>query len=89
LRVTTPTDREIALIRVFDAPRSLVFDAITKPELMKRWYFGAPGWTTCEGDLRVGGAYRCMWRNANGMEMGIGGVYLEIVPPERIVATEA
>ncbi len=91
LKVTTPTDREIAMTRVFDAPRSLVFDALTKPELLKRWFFGPPGWSlvVCEIDLRVGGAYRFVWRRADGTEMGMGGVYREIVPPERFVGTES
>ena len=57
LKLTTPTDREIAMTRVFDAPRSLVFDASTKPEVLKRW-FAPPGWSlaVCEIDLREGGA---------------------------------
>ena len=90
LTITTPSDREIAMARVFDAPRRLVFDAITKPELLSRWFFGPPGWTltTCEIDLRIGGAYRYVWRKDSGTEMGMGGRFLEIVPPERIVATE-
>ncbi len=62
LRVTTPTEREIAMTRVFDAPRHLVFEALTKPELLKRWFFGPPGWSlvVCDVDLRAGGAYRSM-----------------------------
>ena len=54
LKVTTPTDREIRMTRVFDAPRELVFDAMTKPELLKRWFVGPPGWSleVCEIDLR-------------------------------------
>jgi uncharacterized protein YndB with AHSA1/START domain len=89
LIVTTPSDREIALARVFDAPRHLVFDAYTKPELLKRW-FGPAGWTlvVCEIDLRVGGSYRYVMRKDTGVEMGMGGVYREIVRPERIVAAE-
>ena len=89
-RVTTPTEREIAMTRVFDAPRRLVFDAFTKPELVKRWLLGPPGWSmpVCEIDLRVGGAYRYVWRHVNGKEMGMGGVYREIVPQERLVCTE-
>jgi uncharacterized protein YndB with AHSA1/START domain len=89
-RVTTPTEREIAMTRVFDAPRRLVFDALTKPELVKRWLLGPPGWSmpVCEIDLRVGGAYRYVWRHTNGKEMGMGGVYREIVPQERLVCTE-
>jgi uncharacterized protein YndB with AHSA1/START domain len=91
LKVTTPTEREIAITRVFDAPRGAIFDALTKPELIKRWLLGPPGWSmpVCEMDLRAGGAYRWVWRNdSNGSEMGMGGVFREIVPPERFVATE-
>ena len=90
LKVTTPTDREIVMTRVFDAPRALVFEALTKPALLKRWLLGPPGWTlaVCEIDLRVGGAYRYVWRGQRG-EMGMGGIFKEITPPERIVATEA
>ena len=89
LQVTTPSDREIAMTRVFDAPRQLVFDAYTKPELLKRWLgvFGDWSLEVCEVDLRVGGAYRYVWRRA-GTEMGMGGVFREIVPPARIVSNE-
>jgi uncharacterized protein YndB with AHSA1/START domain len=79
------------MTRVFDAPRNLVFDAWTKPELLKRWLGAMPGWSMpiCEIDLKVGGSYRYVWRNdADGTDMGMGGVYREIVPVERIVATE-
>ena len=91
LQVTTPSEREIEMTRVFDAPRNLVYDAWTKPELLKRWLLGPPGWSmpVCEIDLRVGGSYRYVWRNdSDGTDMGMGGVYREIVPAERIVATE-
>src|ERR1700694_4535501 len=90
LQVTTPTEREIAMTRVFDAPRSLVFDAWTKPELLKRWLGVRGGWTlaVCEVDLRVGGAYRYVWRGPKGQEMGMGGVFREVVRPERVVCTE-
>lgn len=90
LKITAPTDWEIAMTRVFNAPRRLVFDALTKPELVKQWLLGPPGWTmpVCEIDLRVGGAYRYVWRNTKGKEMGMGGVYREIVPQERLVCTE-
>jgi uncharacterized protein YndB with AHSA1/START domain len=89
-KVTTPTDREIAMTRVFNAPRHLVFGALSKPELVKQWLFGPPGWTmpVCEIDLRVGGAYRFQWRGPDGTEMGTRGVFREIAPPERFVATE-
>ncbi len=90
LKVTTSTDREIAMMRVFDAPRRLVFDALTKPELVKQWLLGPPGWSmpVCEIDLRVGGAYRFVWRGPDGTEVGMGGVHREIVAPERLVSTE-
>jgi uncharacterized protein YndB with AHSA1/START domain len=90
LKVSTRGDREIVMTRVFDAPRRLVFDALTKPELVKKWLLGPPGWTmpVCEIDARVGGAYRFLWRGADGTEMGSRGVCREIVPPERFVATE-
>jgi uncharacterized protein YndB with AHSA1/START domain len=84
-------DREIVVTRVFDAPRQLVFDAYTKPELIKRWLLGPGGWSMpiCETDFRTGGKYRYVWRNeTDGSEMGMGGVYREIVAPERIVVTE-
>jgi uncharacterized protein YndB with AHSA1/START domain len=91
LQVTTPSDREIVLTRDFDAPRSLVFEAMAKPELLKRWLLGPPGWAMveCASDLRVGGAFRHVWRRADGTEMSMQGVYREVVPPERIVRTES
>jgi uncharacterized protein YndB with AHSA1/START domain/effector-binding domain-containing protein len=90
LTLTTPGEREIAMTRVFAAPRRLVFEAFTRPELLQRWLLGPPGWSmpVCEIDLRVGGSYRYLWRGADGTEMGVRGVYREIAPPERIVATE-
>lgn len=90
LKVTTPSERAIEMTRVFDAPRGLVFDAWTKPELVQRWLLGPPGWTmpVCEIDLRVGGRYRFVWRGPDGTEMGMGGEYREIARPERIVTTE-
>src|SRR6266852_792282 len=91
LKVTTRGDREIVMTRDFDAPRRLVFDALTKPELVKQWLLGPPGWSmpVCEIDLKVGGAYRYVWRrDSDGTQMGMGGVYREIVAPERLVATE-
>ncbi|HEV2854126.1 MAG TPA: SRPBCC family protein [Thermoanaerobaculia bacterium] len=89
LTLATPTDREIAMIRVFAAPRGLIFDAYTRPDLLQLW-FGPPGWSlaVCEVDLRVGGAYRFVWRGSDGTEMGLRGIYREIAPPERLVSTE-
>jgi uncharacterized protein YndB with AHSA1/START domain len=90
LQITTPSDREIAMTRVFDAPRRLVYDAFTTPELIKRWLGVRAGWTmpVCEVDLRVGGAYRYVWRGPKGQDMGMGGVFREIVRLERLVVTE-
>jgi uncharacterized protein YndB with AHSA1/START domain len=89
LTVTTPTDRQIVLERVFDAPRQLVYDAFTKPELLVRW-FGARGWRLidCEVDLRVGGSWRFVSRGPGSARMGQGGVYRVIRPPDRLVYTE-
>jgi uncharacterized protein YndB with AHSA1/START domain len=89
LTVTTPTDTEIVLERAFDAPRHLVFDALTMPEMLVRWY-GARGWhlVVCEVDLRVGGTWRFVSRGPDGAVLGQGGVYREIVPPSRLRYTE-
>src|SRR5262245_18658240 len=91
LNVSTPSDREIVVTRSFDAPRDLVFDAMSKPECLKRWLLGPPGWvmTTCEEDQRVGGAFHWAWRGPNSEAMSMRGVYRQIVPPERIVRTES
>ena len=74
LTVTTPTGREIVMTRVFDAPRCLVFEAFTKPELLKRW-FGPRGWSlvVCEVDLKVGGGFRFVLRGPDAKEMGMRG----------------
>jgi uncharacterized protein YndB with AHSA1/START domain len=91
LNVTTPSEREIVMTRIFRAPRQLVWDAHTKPELLKRWLLGPDGWSMpiCEMDLRVGGRYRWVWRRyKDGTEMASGGVFKEIVAPVRLVSTE-
>jgi uncharacterized protein YndB with AHSA1/START domain len=91
LQIKANGDRKIVMTRVFDAPRKLVFAAFTKPELLKQWLLGPPGWSmpVCEIDLTIGGRYRYVWRrDTDGTEMGCGGVYREIVPPERLVHTE-
>ena len=89
LTITTPSDREVTMTRRFDAPRSLVFEALTTPELLRRWY-GPEGWelVVCEIDLRVGGAWRFLGRTPDGREVGQYGTYVEVEPPERIVQTE-
>ena len=90
LVVSAHGEREIVMTRMFDAPRALVFEAYTKPEFVRRWLLGPDGWEmpVCEIDLRVGGRFRYLWRHPSGQEMGMGGVYREIVAPERIVSTE-
>lgn len=90
LQVTTVGDREIHMRREFQAPRALVFEAMTKPEFLKRWLLGPSGWemTVCEVDLRAGGKYRYGWRHEKGREMAMGGQFIEVTPPERIVQTE-
>jgi uncharacterized protein YndB with AHSA1/START domain len=87
---TTPSEREVAMTRVFDAPRRLVFDAWTSPEHVPQWMLGPEGWTmpVCEIDLRPGGGWHFVWRRSNGTEMEMNGVYREIKPPERLVSTE-
>jgi len=88
LAVTLPSDREIVMTRVFDAPRSLVFEAHTRPEHLMRWW-GPRGYTLeiDQMDLRPGGAYRFVHHAPDGAEYGFRGEYREIVPPERIVWT--
>ena len=90
LSVTTPTDREIVVTRTFNAPRALVWDAMSRPELLKRWLAGPPGWemTACEDDPRVGGTFRWAWTGPGGALMSMSGVYHEVAPPERCVRTE-
>src|SRR6267143_3089862 len=77
LKLMTQGDSEIVMTRALDAPRRLVFDAYTKPDLLKQWLLGPPGWSMpiCEIDLRVGGVYRYVWRrDSDGSEMGMGGI---------------
>ena len=90
LTITMPSDREITMTRVFDASRMLVFDALTKPELLKQWFCGPPGWSlaVCEIDLKVGGICRYVWHGPDGTEMGMRAIMREILAPELLVATE-
>lgn len=89
LHVAAPGDREIVLSRTFNAPASLVFDALTQPELLTRWY-GARGWNlvACTVDLRVGGRYRFVSRGPDDAELAQSGTYREIERPSRLVCTE-
>ncbi len=90
LKVSALNDREILMTRLFDAPRGLVFDAFTKPKLIKRWLTGPDGWSmpVCEVDLKVGGRLRYVWRHQDGTGMGLSGTFSEIKRPDRIVHTE-
>ncbi|MEO3808529.1 SRPBCC family protein [Sphaerisporangium sp. B11E5] len=89
LVVSTPSAVEVVLRRGFAAPRRLVFDALTRPELLRRWH-GARGWqlVVCEVELRAGGAWRFVARGPGGAEMGMRGVYREVEAPARLVQTE-
>lgn len=89
-QVTIPDNHEIAMTRVFNAPRELVFEAWTTPDLLRKWLLGRPGWEmiVCDVDLRVGGRYRYVWRKEDGVEMGMSGTFQEIDRPARLVTTE-
>jgi uncharacterized protein YndB with AHSA1/START domain len=88
--LTAPGDLEIRVTRNFHAPRQLVFDAFTKPEFVRRWLLGPPGWTmpVCEIDLQVGGSYRYVWSKEGQDDLKMGGTFREIAAPEKLVATE-
>ena len=91
LEVNTPTDTTIVMTRDFDAPRALVFKAMTDPALLPRWLFAPPGWTmtTCEGEPVVGGRYRWAWSDERGEPaLAIHGEFKEVTVPARIVHTE-
>jgi uncharacterized protein YndB with AHSA1/START domain len=86
LKVATPSEREIELLRIFDSPRELVFDALTNPELLVRW-FGPRDWSLaeCKVNFKVGGNFRFMLVGPNGSKMGMSGEYREIAAPRRMV----
>jgi uncharacterized protein YndB with AHSA1/START domain len=91
MKLSTPSDRELVVTRIFDAPRELVFDAWTNPKYIPQWLLGPEGWTmpVCEVDLREGGAWHFVWRKSDGAEMEMRGTYREIRPPERLVSIES
>ena len=86
-KTTSAKEPTLVITRIFDAPRELVFDAYTKPELLTRWMGVMPGWTfaVCEIDLRPNGAFRWVHRGAGGGAYSFTGTYREITPPERLV----
>jgi uncharacterized protein YndB with AHSA1/START domain/effector-binding domain-containing protein len=89
-QISLPSDCEIQVTRNFGATRQLVFDAFTKPDLVRRWLLGPPGWTmpVCEIELQVGGRYRYVWSKPGVKDMGMGGTFREVAPTERLVVTE-
>lgn len=91
LAVTTPNDLQIVMTRAFDAPRRLVWEALTRPELVRRWMFCPPGWSwaECEMDVRVAGKFRWAWNGPDGkLALCISGEHREVTPPAKIVHTE-
>jgi uncharacterized protein YndB with AHSA1/START domain len=91
LKATMPSDTEIVVMRTFNAPARLVWDAHTKPELVQRWQLGPPGWDmpVCDMDVRVGGKYRWQWRNhADGKRFGFHGTFTEVSAPSKLVHDE-
>jgi uncharacterized protein YndB with AHSA1/START domain len=90
LTINEVGDRDLVITRAFDAPRSLVFEALTTPALLKRWLLGPAGWTmpVCELDLKPGGRIRYEWTKGE-TRMGLTGMFREIVRPSRIVHTES
>jgi uncharacterized protein YndB with AHSA1/START domain len=91
LTVMLPSDNEIHMERTFDAPRALVFEAVTRPEHVTKWWGcggGVEKLAVCEIDLRVGGSYRFLIRKPGGQEYAFKGVYREIVQPSRLVYTQ-
>jgi len=90
-QVTLPSDREVRVTRQFNAPRKLVYDAHTKPELITKWMLGPPGWDmpVCEIDLRVGGTYTWRWKNKeDGKTFGFHGTFTEVNAPAKLVHDE-
>lgn len=86
--VTLPSDREVRVTRQFNASRQLVYDAHTKPELVRRWQTGYPGWdmSVCDMDVRVGGKYRWQWKNReDGKQFGFYGAFTDVNAPSRLV----
>jgi len=86
--IELPNDRDVLIAREFKAPIALVFDVLTKPEHVSKWFAG-PGeeMKECSIDLRVGGSYRFVFVTEDGIEMSFRGIYLEVAPPTRTVET--
>ena len=89
-QVSMPSDREVEVVRSFQAPRALVYEAYVTPALLQRWLTAQPGWSmpVCEMDVRVGGKFRWRWRSDEGQEFGFHGVFRVIEPERKLVHTE-
>jgi uncharacterized protein YndB with AHSA1/START domain len=90
LNAALPSDREVRLTRTFNAPRQMVWDAHTKPDLIRRWLLGPPGWTmpVCDVDLRVGGTFRYEWHGEGDKAMALSGTYRAVDEPGHIADTQ-
>jgi uncharacterized protein YndB with AHSA1/START domain len=90
LDISFPSETEVRVQRMFEAPRSLVWTVWTTPAHMEKWMLGPPGWTmrVLEHDFRPGGTWRYAWQRENGTEMVLTGVFKSIAPPESFSATE-
>jgi len=90
LNISIPNDYEVVVAREFDAPRKVVWDAMTKPAMVRQWLFGPPGWEMicCDDDLKVGGGFRWEWRGPDGATLTMHGTYKELAPPTRAVRNE-
>ena len=86
--IETPSAREVVVTRRFNAPRQMVFDALTKPDLVRRWYGPPDAMDICESDTRPGGAWRYVTKLKNGKTVGQFGVYTEVSAPDRFARTE-
>lgn len=91
LEVTLPSEREVRVVRTFNAPRQLVWDAHTKPELVTKWMLGPPGWSmpVCEMDVRPGGGYKWRWQSdEDGKQFGFHGTFSDVNAPTKLVHDE-
>jgi uncharacterized protein YndB with AHSA1/START domain len=88
--IATPSECEVTMTRVVDAPRRLVWEAWTDPAHVPHWMLGPGDWTmpVCEIDLRPGGTWHFVWQKPNGSRMDMSGIYREVEPPVRLVSTE-
>lgn len=88
--VERKSERELVVTRTFDAPARLVFEAWTRPELIKRWWIPKSinmTFVSCDADVRAGGAYRFVFKQGDNPPMAFHGRYLEVIPCSRLVWT--